>query len=82
VVLGVPAPDPEPEVPPDVEPEALPLPLGPPLGLVELELLPELAGGGVVLGLVVLLLELLEPGVVGLLLGGEDFDDDPDDDPV
>jgi hypothetical protein len=75
VVLGVPAPDPEPEVLPD----ALPLPLVPPLdplGLLELELLPELAGGVVELGLE------LEPGLVGLLLDGGDFEDDPDDDPL
>lgn len=84
VVLGVPAPDPDPDAPPDAEPEALPLPLmpplDPPLGLLELLELPELAGGVVVPGLW-LLLELLEPGLVGLLLDGEDFEDDPDDDP-
>ena len=82
VVLGVPAPDPDPEAPPDAEPDALPLPLMPPLldplGLLELEELPELAGG--VEGLV-LLLELLEPGPEGLV-EGEDFDDEPDDDPL
>jgi hypothetical protein len=75
VVLGVPAPDPDPEAPPDAEPEALPLPLMPPLDPLGLE-----AGGVVAPGLW-LLLELLEPGLVGLLLGGEDFEDDPDDDP-
>jgi hypothetical protein len=52
---------------PDPEPEALPLPLGP-LGL--------LAGGVVAPGL----LEL-DPGLEGLLLGGDDFDA-PDDDPL
>lgn len=65
MVLGVPAPDPE--------PDALPLPLTPlPDPLLGLE-----AGGGVVLGLVLLL------GLPGVgLVEGEDFDDDPDDDPL
>lgn len=71
MVLGVPAPDPEPEV--------LPLPLVPPLDPLGLELLPELAGGVVELGLEP---ELLEPGLVGLLLDGGVFEDDPDDDPL